>query len=85
MWNTTGMSNSKIYNYVWEYQNTSLSQLKKWTDDLNRYFSKEYIHMAKRHMKRCSTSPIIREMQVKTIRYFLVIVRMAFIKKIHKQ
>jgi len=80
MWNRTGMSNSKIYNYVWEYQNTSLSQLKKWTDDLNRYFSKEYIHMVKRHMKRCSTSPIIREMQIETIRYFLIIVRMTFIK-----
>ena len=81
MWKGTGMSNSKIYSYVWEYQNTSLSQLKKWTDDLNRYFSKEYILMAKGHLKRCSISPIIREMQVKTIRYFLIIVRMAFTKK----
>jgi hypothetical protein len=74
---------SNIYKELKKLESRELNNpIKKWGTELNKEFSTKEYRMAEKHLKKCSTSLVIREMQIKTaLRFHLIPIRMTKIKR----
>jgi hypothetical protein len=74
---------SRIYRKLTKLNSQKINDpMKKWTNELNRAFSKEEVQMAKKHMKKCSSFLAIKKMQIKTmLRFHITPITMIIIKR----